>query len=100
MLVAGMGDQSTSDVATRIHENVLDFVGLFPESERLAYKKLVPKGRVWAGVYIDDWLCVCIFAGVPKLGSQDQILLETVTPVLDTCKLGWRRRHRKPFTKT
>jgi hypothetical protein len=58
MLVAGMGDQNTSDVATRIHENVLDFAGLFPESERLSYKKLVPKGRVWAGAYIDGWLCV------------------------------------------
>ena len=58
MLVAGMGDQNTSDIATRIHENVLDFAGLFPESERLSYRKLVPKGRVWTGVYIDDWLCV------------------------------------------
>ena len=58
MLVAGMGDQNTFDVATRIHENELDFAVLFPESERLSYKKLVPKGRVWTDIYIDDWLCV------------------------------------------
>ena len=53
-----MGDQNTSDVATRIHENVLDFAGLFPESERLSYRKLVPKEKVWTGIYIEDWLCV------------------------------------------
>ena len=72
MLVAGMGDQNTSDVATRIHENVLDFAGLFPESERLSYEKLVPKGRVWAGFYIDDWLCVyfCRLSGTRLLGTD------------------------------
>ena len=57
-LVAGMGNQNTSDVATRIHENVLDLAGLFPESERLSYRKLAPKGKVRTGIYIDDWLCV------------------------------------------
>ena len=49
MLVAGMGDQSTVDVASAVHLNVLSDAGLLPPAELLAHDRPVPTTAMWTG---------------------------------------------------
>ena len=58
VLVAGMGDQNTVDVASAVHLNVLSDAGLLPPAELRAHDRPVPTTVMWTGVYIDDWLLV------------------------------------------
>ena len=44
MLVAGMGDQNTVDIATAAHMNVLTDAGLLLPSQLLRYDRPVPRG--------------------------------------------------------
>ena len=55
MRVAGMGDLNTVDIATACHENLLGRFGIDVRN-LLRYGKLLPKGRLWTGIYIDDLL--------------------------------------------
>ena len=54
--VAGMGDHNTVDIATTCHINSLENRKLLPMSERLRHGYPVPRGSLWSGVYIDDFL--------------------------------------------
>ena len=58
MLVAGMGDQSTVDVASAVHLNVLSDAGLLPPAGLPAHDRPVPTTAMWTEVYIDDRLLV------------------------------------------
>ena len=51
-----MGDLNTVDVASAAHENVFVRKGLFPKSEKMMHGHRVPQGKMWTGLYIDDYL--------------------------------------------
>ena len=58
--VVCMGDKNAVCIAQATHEQVLRNFHCLNVKESLAYRDLVPEGRVWEGLYIDDHLVVCI----------------------------------------
>ena len=56
--VQGMGDLNGVDVAQLTHEWILRLGNVFDDAQQLIYGCAVPSGRMWFGVYVDDWFCV------------------------------------------
>lgn len=56
--VQGMGDHNAVDVCQVAHEGLLHRSGVLDDSEILRYGEPVPRGPVWQGVYVDDWIVV------------------------------------------
>ena len=54
LIVWGMGDVSSADVAQRVHEEVLS--GLHDPTTRIRYGEPLPDGRLLVGIYLDDFL--------------------------------------------
>ena len=75
-----MGDLNTVDVASTAHANALIRRGLYPEGEQMKHGHRVPSGKMWSGLYIDDYLLLFrISRERARLKDADTIRSEEVS---------------------
>ena len=80
-----MGDLNSVDISQTTHECILNAAGCLAADCKLEYGSPVPKGKVWEGVYVDDYLIIGIVDKhlVEQKSGPDYELL---------CKFAWDMR--------